>query len=71
MRTGNLEVLGLAEGKMKLKQTTKPKYVIKKICAWCHADLGEIETDRADQHLSQSHGICDECSNKYFPKGVK
>ena len=36
---------------------------MKKICAWCDKEMGEIESSVVDL---DSHGICGECVRQYF-----
>ena len=37
--------------------------MIKKVCAWCHKDLGEFPA-RVQAERPITHGICDECSEQ-------
>jgi hypothetical protein len=37
--------------------------LFRRICAWCHADLGSIWPDSQ----TNSYGICPVCIQRYFP----
>jgi hypothetical protein len=37
--------------------------LFRRICAWCHADLGALWPDSQ----TNSYGICPACSQRYFP----
>jgi hypothetical protein len=39
-----------------------PRASFRRVCAWCHCDLGPLE------HPSQHHsyGICEQCQYRYF-----
>lgn len=39
--------------------------LMSKVCAWCQADMGEIE---GKGETGTTHGICQECQVKYFPE---
>ena len=36
---------------------------IKRVCAWCKKDMGEIPGDEE----GVTHGMCEECFKKYSP----
>ena len=38
---------------------------MKVICAWCGKDMGEKDGKGVE---GVSHGICEDCVNKYFPE---
>lgn len=38
--------------------------IITIICAWCQKTLGEKDGQGIE---GESHGICDDCLNRYFP----
>ena len=39
--------------------------LMRKVCAWCQADMGEIE---GKGETGTTHGICPACQVKYFPE---
>ncbi|MBA7709485.1 hypothetical protein ES703_118403 [subsurface metagenome] len=39
--------------------------LMRKVCAWCQADMGEIE---GKGETGTTHGICQACQLKYFPE---
>mgnify|MGYP001559331399 CR=1 FL=1 len=43
------------------------KFIVKATCSWCKKDMGERES-AVD---IPTHGICEECRAKYFPKTPK
>lgn len=40
--------------------------VLKIVCAWCLRDLGEKDDPSGEGGVT--HGICEDCMRKYFPK---
>ena len=46
----------------------KGKYKIRRRCAWCKKDMGEIATDNPESNGQITDGLCEDCFAKHFPE---
>jgi hypothetical protein len=47
----------------KIPKPSPPSSPFRRICAWCHADLGSLWAGST----AHSYGICSPCRQRYFP----